>query len=376
MVLFTGEVGLKIELQSVKKAYGKTVAVSDVNLTIESGALHFFLGPSGCGKTTMLRMIAGLESVTSGKILFDGRDVTDSAAADRGIGMVFQNYALWPHMTVRKNIEYGLRLRNLSDGEVNARVEDVLKLTQLAQYVDRYPGQLSGGQQQRVALARAMAIRPNVLLLDEPLSNLDAKLRLEMRDNISRIHAQTKITTIYVTHDQKEALSMATNISVMRSGHMIQTDPPRKIYHHPNTPFIAGFIGETNHLPGKFVGVEGGVAKVETKAGILTCRAPESFKPSKGDDVHVSVRPEAIHVSFVNRAPASGTLNKLKGKISHLTYLGDHEQVFMDVAGVNLKASVFNAPEHHAGDGHDVEVTIPAQDLMVLPFENDLQSGT
>jgi ABC-type Fe3+/spermidine/putrescine transport system ATPase subunit len=366
---------LKIELRDLRKSYGKVEAVKGVNLSIESGALHFFLGPSGCGKTTILRMIAGLETVTSGAIIFDGQDVTEMQAADRGIGMVFQNYALWPHMTVRKNIEYGLKLRNLSYQEVERRVSEVLNLTQLQPFVDRYPGQLSGGQQQRVALARALAIRPRVLLLDEPLSNLDAKLRLEMRDNISRIHKQTQITTIYVTHDQKEALSMASTISVMRSGEMIQSDSPRKMYHNPVSAFIAGFIGETNHVDGKLESQSGGRLVVKTAFGNLSCRSNHKFE--SGANVHLCFRPEAVMVNLSGKTLPTGDINTIESTIEHLTYLGDTEQVFAKASdGTLLKAAIYNAPDHGAKSGDPLTMWVRPEEILALPYEHDLRSGT
>src|SRR5690606_26472027 len=260
---------VEVRFEKIEKRYGDFYAVRDLDLTIKDGALHFLLGPSGCGKTTTLRMLAGLEKPTGGRLLFDGKDVSKMPAADRGIDMVFQNYALWPHMTVHKNIEYGLKLRRLASAAVKLRLDEVLDFTRLTPFAERFPGQLSGGQQQRVALARALAIRPSVLLLDEPLSNLDAKLRLEMRDNISRIHKQTGITTVYVTHDQKEALSMGTMISVMHAGLLIQTDTPRSMYRRPSTAFIAGFIGETNILPGIYRGQSGNFHQVETSLGVM-----------------------------------------------------------------------------------------------------------
>jgi ABC-type Fe3+/spermidine/putrescine transport system ATPase subunit len=366
---------LKIELRNLRKSYGSVNAVKDIQLTIESGALHFFLGPSGCGKTTTLRMIAGLETVTSGSILFGDQDVTKMQAADRGIGMVFQNYALWPHMTVRKNIEYGLKLRNLTAQEVENRVQEVLQLTQLQKFVDRFPGQLSGGQQQRVALARALAIRPRVLLLDEPLSNLDAKLRLEMRDNIARIHKQTQITTIYVTHDQKEALSMATKISVMRSGEIIQTDAPRDMYHNPVSAFIAGFIGETNHIEAKVERIQDRQVRATTKFGSIAGRTNKEFKV--GDSTYLSFRPEAVYASFANRPLPAVEMNEIPATIDHLTYLGDAEQVLAKTAdGSLIKAAIFNTPDHHAKAGDQIKLWVAAADVVALPFEHDMQSGT
>ena len=224
---------MKVTFEKISKQYGETYAVKELSLQIAAGELHFFLGPSGCGKTTALRMLAGLESPSSGRILFGTQDVTNFRAVDRNVGMVFQNYALWPHMTVYKNIEYGLKIKKKAKREIAARVQEVLALTQLERFAQRLPGQLSGGQQQRVALARALATTPNVLLLDEPLSNLDAKLRLEMRANLLEIHQKTKITTIYVTHDQKEALSMGSSITVMRAGEVMQSGTPRQLYEHP-----------------------------------------------------------------------------------------------------------------------------------------------
>ncbi|RZA13358.1 MAG: ABC transporter ATP-binding protein, partial [Proteobacteria bacterium] len=260
---------MEVVFKGIFKRYGQVTAVNNLNLKIEKGALHFLLGPSGCGKTTTLRMLAGLEAVSEGQLFFDGKDVTKQPAVERGIGMVFQNYALWPHMTVYKNVEYGLKLRKLSKEEIKRRIDEVLEITHLTNFADRLPGQLSGGQQQRVALARALAIRPNVLLLDEPLSNLDAKLRMEMRDNILRIHKQTGITTLYVTHDQREALSMGTSVSVMHAGHLIQTDNPRMLYTTPKTAFIAGFIGETNPVEAVVDQVNGSEITVKTSFGLL-----------------------------------------------------------------------------------------------------------
>lgn len=365
---------MEVRFEKIGKRYGDTHAVRDLDLTIKSGALHFLLGPSGCGKTTTLRMLAGLETPTSGRLLFDGKDVTTMPAANRGIGMVFQNYALWPHMTVRKNIEYGLKLRKLDKTEFDRRMEEVLGLTQLTSYAERYPGQLSGGQQQRVALARALAIRPNVLLLDEPLSNLDAKLRLEMRDNISRIHRQTGITTVYVTHDQKEALSMGTSVSVMRAGLLVQTDSPRKLYHHPATPFIAGFIGETNLIPGKVVSSSTDLTTVQTALGTISARRTAgSFKV--GEDVTLSFRPETMRIDFSGTGNQSD--NPLDVTLEHLTYLGECEQMQLrGPTGESVKASIFNPPEHTLKDGDKVRCQIAASDILVLPCESDLSSGT
>ncbi len=363
---------MEVEFKGVFKRYGQVTAVHNLNLKIADGALHFLLGPSGCGKTTTLRMLAGLESVTEGQLFFDGKDVTHQPAVERGIGMVFQNYALWPHMTVYKNIEYGLKLRKLSKEEVKRRIEEVLEITRLHQFVDRLPGQLSGGQQQRVALARALAIRPSVLLLDEPLSNLDAKLRMEMRDNILRIHKQTGITTLYVTHDQREALSMGTNVSVMHAGHLIQTDSPRTLYTAPKTAFIAGFIGETNAIDAVVESVQNGETLVKTSFGSLRSTFKgQTFKA--GDKVSLSLRPEAIHIDWSKSGQGS---NFFKTTVEHLTYLGESEQFLLKTgAGENLKVNFYHAPLHDFHAGSEVGCTIEPSDVLVLP-PNELGQGT
>jgi ABC-type Fe3+/spermidine/putrescine transport system ATPase subunit len=367
---------MKVEFKGVYKRYGKFTAVNDLNLTIENGALHFLLGPSGCGKTTTLRMLAGLESVSEGQILFDGKDVTNVPASERGIGMVFQNYALWPHMTVYQNIEYGLKLRKLPKAEVESRIKEVLDFTQLTNFSHRLPGQLSGGQQQRVALARALAIRPNVLLLDEPLSNLDAKLRLEMRDNISRIHKQTGITTLYVTHDQKESLSMGTGITVMHSGHQIQTGTPRDLYNKPESAFLAGFIGETNLIPGKVLSISDNEAEVETSLGKVLSKNIMA-KLNVGDNCTVSVRPEAIAVKAGHHEVSETIENKFSLPVEHVTYLGESEQLKLSYGTSSLlRANLFNPGLQLVEEGEKIECGFYAADVALLPEEEDLGPGT
>ncbi len=366
---------MQVRFENVFKRYGDFTAVKDLNLTIEDGALHFILGPSGCGKTTTLRMLAGLESVSEGKIWFDDKDVTNDPAASRGIGMVFQNYALWPHMTVRQNIEYGLKIRKLTKEEISSRVNEVLDFTQLTVFVDRYPGQLSGGQQQRVALARSLAIRPNVLLLDEPLSNLDAKLRVEMRDNISKIHKHTGITTIYVTHDQKEALSMGTHISVMHAGIEVQTGSPKTLYKHPNSPFLAGFIGETNIINGTYEGEENGVHQVQTPLGLIESTNMDQDK-EKGEEVSLSIRPEAIRIDFSKLAETDNS-NNFSLELDRLTFLGDVEQFNLRLdENLALKANSFNTPEHDFKIEDKINISILPEDVLILSPDKDLGPGT
>jgi ABC-type Fe3+/spermidine/putrescine transport system ATPase subunit len=363
---------MEVVFKNVTKRYGKTVAVENLNLTIKTGALHFLLGPSGCGKTTTLRMLAGLEPVSDGQILFDGKDVTTLPAAERGIGMVFQNYALWPHMTVRKNIEYGLKLRKLSKIDIERRIAEVLQITQLSRFAERLPGQLSGGQQQRVALARALAIRPNVLLLDEPLSNLDAKLRHEMRDNISRIHKQTGITTVYVTHDQKEALSMGTSISIMHAGALIQTGSPRDLYRNPESPFIAGFIGETNIIPGTYKKGDDHDHVVDTPIGMVRSKRTIG-NPRVGDQVFITIRPEAVQLSLKG-APARDNLYDMT--LSHLTYLGESEQLQFSKGDLIIKANLFNAIDHGLAEGDAAQIYLPEESTLILPPDQHLGAGT
>ncbi len=368
---------MEIRLEGVRKSYGDTHAIRSLDLEIHDGSLHFLLGPSGCGKTTALRVIAGLEKVTAGKILFDGKDVTQLPSASRGVGMVFQNYALWPHMTVKQNIEYGLKLRKLTKGELNRRLDEVLNFTQLERYKDRLPGQLSGGQQQRVALARALAIRPNVLLLDEPLSNLDAKLRLEMRENITRIHQQTKITTIYVTHDQKEALSMGTDISLMYAGELIQSGSPRELYRRPSNSFVAQFIGEANLFDGEVVSSSPSDELTTVKSPLgelqssLQNRAGASSK-----DVSIAIRPEAIRVSYDDTTEPG--MESIACELKQLTYLGEQEQLILKTkkTGVAIKTALFDSSLENIRVGETLFCHIPQSSIMVLPKASHLGPGT
>ena len=233
----------EIRLKGVRKTFGKVEAVKNLNLLVQEAEFLVLLGPSGCGKTTTLRCIAGLERVDKGKVFIGGRDVTELPPAKRGIAMVFQSYAVFPHMTVEKNIGFGLKMRHLPKEEIKKAVREVAELLQISELLDRYPSQLSGGQRQRVAVARAIVMRPDVLLMDEPLSNLDALLRLQMRAELKRIHREVGTTTVYVTHDQIEALSLGDRIAVMKEGEIVQLDTPSEVYDKPATVFVGGFIG-------------------------------------------------------------------------------------------------------------------------------------
>ncbi|MFK7872157.1 MAG: ABC transporter ATP-binding protein [Oligoflexales bacterium] len=355
---------MKIELRKLEKTYQEIPAVKSIDLSIPSGHLHFLLGPSGCGKTTTLRMIAGLEKPTSGQIFFDGEDVTHLSPSSRGIGMVFQNYALWPHMTVWKNIEYGLKLKKFSKKEIRERVLETLSLVHLEQYSDRYPAQLSGGQQQRVALARALAIQPRALLLDEPLSNLDASLRHDMRESILEIHQRTGITTVFVTHDQREAMSMGTSVSVLRSGHLLQSDSPRNLYKKPNSSFLAGFVGETNLLPATVKEVTPEHTTLNSPIGtLLSSQIGHTVAP--GDDVTVSIRPEAASFQAMN----SPLENRIELTLKHITFLGSQEQ--LDCTTVPGQAFRIQTPLQQNSNwikGSSLHCSVHPSDVVVLPY--------
>jgi putative spermidine/putrescine transport system ATP-binding protein len=283
--------GLSVELVGLSRYYKEVAALSSLDLKAESGELVVLLGPSGCGKTTALRALAGLERLDEGKVVIGGRDVTDLTPSKRNIGMVFQSYSLFPNMTARANVEFGLRVRKMSSSQRAERSQEMLKLVGLEAQADRFPHQLSGGQQQRVALARALAIKPEVLLLDEPLSALDAKVRSVLREEIRRIQLELGITTFFVTHDQEEALALADRIAVMNGGRLEQFGSPLEVYSHPSTEFVAEFVGSVNRVNG--VVAESGKVVVDA-LGVVDFHARGNSGFSRGDAVEVLIRPEAI----------------------------------------------------------------------------------
>jgi ABC-type Fe3+/spermidine/putrescine transport system ATPase subunit len=330
-----------IEIQGVTKRFGAVTAVDRVDLTVADGELFTLLGPSGCGKTTLLRLLAGFYPPDAGTIRFGDRVVNGLAPYERRIGMVFQNYALWPHMTVADNIGYGLRLRKLSAAEVGARLQEGLRKVNLTGFEARYPGQLSGGQQQRVALARALVLNPDILLLDEPLSNLDAKIRIQVRAEIRRLQQELRITTIYVTHDQEEALSLSDRVAVMRDGHVLQVGPPKELYERPRTRFVADFVGTNNLVPGEVQvgGARDGGLVVATALGPL--RAVASGTVS-GRCV-LAVRPENVALG----PGAAGDGNRVDGRVSLVSYLGNTLRYDVQTdAGLVLRADIRD-PWHH-----------------------------
>jgi putative spermidine/putrescine transport system ATP-binding protein len=300
-----------LDINHASKTFADTAAVHDFDLHIEKGELVSFLGPSGCGKTTTLRMVAGFEVPTSGKIVLDGKDITDKAPNQRDVGMVFQAYALFPNMTVGDNVGFGLKIAKKSKEEIAERVKEMLALIKMPELGDRYPYQLSGGQQQRVALARALAIKPQVLLLDEPLSALDAKIRVELRYEIRRIQQQLRITTIYVTHDQEEALTLSDRVVVMSAGHIEQIGSPFDVYNYPSTAFVASFVGTLNQLRCRVV--DAGSGKLMLGAQPFKTSAPIKTGVA---DVVVMLRPEELHIGV-----REGD-NSLTGKVESVAFLG------------------------------------------------------
>jgi iron(III) transport system ATP-binding protein len=318
-----------VRLEHLSKRFGQTVALDDINLKVEPGELFFLLGPSGCGKSTLLRLIAGLDAPSGGRIYFGDRDVTDLPTGRRNAVMCFQNYALWPHMTVRQNIRLGLAAHKLPADHQAQRIAEVLRLVQMQDYSDRKPGALSGGQQQRAALARALAVHPDCLLLDEPLSNIDAKLRLEMRGEIRRICKSAGFTTIYVTHDQKEALSIADRIALLRDGRLVQVGTPGELYFKPRTSFAADFLGQANLLPGQVVGREDRAVLVKTALGTLRARGFDGAPPP---NVILSIRPQQLHI-----VGAGSSINRLSGKLVESAFLGESSEHVLCINGQHLR---------------------------------------
>jgi iron(III) transport system ATP-binding protein len=353
-----------IQIDQITKSFGSTRAVDDVSLDVQSGELFFLLGPSGCGKTTLLRIIAGFGRADGGTLRFDGRVVNDEPPRRRGIGMVFQNYALWPHLTVQDNVAFGLDVRGVSRADRQRAVGDALALVRLGELSDRRPTQLSGGQQQRVALARALVIRPAILLLDEPLSNLDARLRLEMREEIRRIHAETKITTLYVTHDQKEALSLADRIGLMNQGRLVQVGTPRELYLRPVNPFVAAFLGDINLIRGRVVEQWEQTVAVETGVGRLV-GTPTAGPLPVGSAVECGIRPEAFRL--LDGSPATG--QALRGTIARNFFQGELRQLEVHVAGTRVSVLRLETASESFRVGDQVSLRAEPEDVSVFAAE-------
>jgi putative spermidine/putrescine transport system ATP-binding protein len=352
-----------LQLDHLFKAYGSTMAVQDVNLQVRAGELISLLGPSGCGKTTILRMVAGFEQPTSGTIQLEEQDITHTPANRRDMGMVFQSYSLFPHMTTSQNIAFGLRVKRMSRLQQRRRSQEMLELVGLAEKGDRYPHQLSGGQQQRVALA--LAIAPRMLLLDEPLSALDAKVRLQLRNEIRRIQQQLGITTLFVTHDQEEALSISDRVIVMSQGQIEQEGTPEEIYLTPNTPFTASFIGAMNQIPGVW---EQGRVRVSTHPDT---RLPDEFLQTQSIDlaegaaVLVLVRPESITVLPPDAALPSG-LNVLSGLIASRVFLGSVVRLSALIGDFYLKVDVPTDQANQFHSGQLIRLGFAAEQCRLL----------
>jgi len=351
-----------IRIEGVSKTFGDTAAVDGVSLEIGAGEFFALLGPSGCGKTTLLRLLAGLETPTAGRIVIDGVDMAAVPPWRRPVNTVFQSYALFPHMTVAGNIAFGLKQDGMARTEIKARVEEMLDLVQLRGYGGRKPNQLSGGQRQRVALARSLAKRPKALLLDEPLAALDRKLRDQMQVELAALQRRLGLAFIFVTHDQDEAMALASRIAVMRDGHIEQLGSPRAVYETPSSRFVADFLGRANVLGGRVAGRDGAFLLLEASGMTLRALAPVDVSP--GSEAWLAVRPE--NVTFEDR----GYANRMSGTVSAVAYVGGVSNFEVEVAGgMKLRATVSN----RAGDasvhpplGADVHVSWSAEAGVLL----------
>jgi ABC-type Fe3+/spermidine/putrescine transport system ATPase subunit len=358
---------VKIGLRDVLKRFGNVTAVDRASLEIGDGELFTLLGPSGCGKTTLLRLIAGFGAPDGGEIWFGDRRVDRLRPYERNIGMVFQNYALWPHMTVQANVTYGLKLRKLDAATIAERVAAGLAKVNLAGLEDRYPGQLSGGQQQRVALARALVLNPDILLLDEPLSNLDAKVRVQVRAEIRKLQKELGITAVYVTHDQEEALAMSDRIAVFNLGRVCQVGPPKALYERPANRFVADFIGINNLVEGTVRSVEGTdrTVQAETAFGVLSAIHDATLRA--GDRCVICMRPENIALD----GPSGGARNRFEGRIAFSAYLGNTLRYDVDLGGgVTFKTDIGD-PWHHEQIpmGTPVELSCAIGSTLAIPAD-------
>ena len=355
-----------IELSHIRKAYGDTLVIPDLDLQVKEGEFFTLLGPSGCGKTTLLRMIAGFNQITSGTIAFDGTVINDLVPAKRNIGMVFQNYAVFPNMTVRGNILFGLKNRGLSKEEMRQKADRVMDVVQIRQWENRYPKDLSGGQQQRVALARAIVIQPRLLLMDEPLSNLDAKLRVEMRNVVRHVQQAVGITTVYVTHDQEEAMAVSDRLAVMHAGVIEQVDTPRQVYLHPATKFVAGFIGRTNFFQATVTKESGAVSLAFDHDLSRIELRPELSQALLHQEVqHVIMAARPNEISFVKAD--HGTAAEVVGS----TFLGEsvhYQLVLTSGEHIEVSKNSVNAPQLVPGE--QVGLSFNMDDINIFDTES------
>jgi len=358
---------VNMRLVNLTKSFEDVVAVDHVSIEAAAGEFFTLLGPSGCGKTTTLRMVAGFYDPDEGEIYFGNKLMNNVPPNERNTGMVFQSYAIFPHMNVFQNVSYGLKIRKMNNEDVKREVEWVLKLVKMEGMEERYPTQLSGGQQQRVALARALVIKPDVLLLDEPLSNLDAKLRVEMRTEIRRIQREMKTTTIYVTHDQEEALCVSDKISVMNRGRVEQTGSPREIYETPRNLFVADFVGVTNFFRGKLSSIskDGKIATLETDQG-FPIEVQYDGEGMVGSEVSVALRPEAADITSCHAVPKG--MNTTHGRVKLASYLGDvvRYEVETDYGEV-MRVDVHNPTGRQVfSEGTPVSLIFPPESVKII----------
>jgi putative spermidine/putrescine transport system ATP-binding protein len=346
-------------INNVRKSFGPVTVVQDFNLEVGRGEFVSFLGPSGCGKTTVLRMVAGFEEPSAGSIVVGGRDITRLKPNQRNVGMVFQAYALFPNLTVAQNIAFGLKVAGAPKAEIDKRVAEMLEIIKLPQFGDRYPYQLSGGQQQRVALARALAPKPKLLLLDEPLSALDAKVRVSLRDEIRSIQRELGITTIFVTHDQEEALSISDRIVVMYGGKAEQVGTPFEIYNRPSTKFVANFVGTLNVLEGTVSDAAAGKVRINSEEISMKGKLNGSVT---GETLSLALRPEAISLG---RRPGNDA--SLTGEISDVHFLGSVIRVRVGLGGDTVSLDTFNnSSTPPPAVGQKTEISFASNDLLVL----------
>lgn len=353
--------GSTVRLESVTKAYGPTTVLHGVDLALDPGELVCLLGPSGCGKTTALRCIAGLEQASSGRILLDDEDVTDVPVNRRDIGMVFQQYSLFPHLTVTHNIEFGLRMRRLDRVERTHRVGEMLEVVGLEHLAGRFPHELSGGQQQRVALARALVTRPRALLLDEPLSALDAKVRVRLRDQIRALQTELGITTVFVTHDQEEALAISDRVAVMEAGRIAQLGTPEELYRRPASPFVADFVGLSNRVAGVLDGTT-----VRLRGAALPVLESHGLTGIAGAEVTAFVRPEHVRLSAGAAAPEGGD-DPLSALVVSSGFLGSIRRTVVQFADGTTVASQHGAETVHRA-GERVRVSFAPEAVTVAPL--------
>ncbi|HUQ42628.1 MAG TPA: ABC transporter ATP-binding protein [Candidatus Limnocylindrales bacterium] len=356
---------IHLKLEHVTKRFGETPAVDDVSFEVPRGSFATLLGPSGCGKTTTLRMIAGFYDPDQGDIILGGRRINELPAHRRGTAMVFQDYALFPHMTVRKNVGYGLTLAKVSKEERDRRVDETLEFVGLGKLGDRWPSQLSGGQQQRVAVGRALVLRPEILLLDEPLSNLDAKLRVQLRYELRALQQQLGMTFVYVTHDQDEALSLSDWIAVMNAGKVEQHGTPWEIYYRPRTAFLADFVGAVNLVPGTVREIRGGEAVVSFGERALTVTVPPGMSLANGADVKLCVRPEAIGL-----APRGASVDGagFPGHVARKAFLGDLMRYWVTVDG---REWLIDQPDPGASTPYEGDVLVNVRPERVHVIAGD-----